>query len=136
MNLAHLLHASAHRLPQAPALARGTRTVASYGEFSERVARLAGAMRRRGLAHGERVALAMKNCPEYYEVLFACWHAGLTAVPMNAKLHARELAYILEHSGARLSFVTPDLASAVPSGVCVASPDFGKLREAEAIPVA
>ena len=37
----------------------------------------------------------MKNCPEYYEVLFACWHAGLTAVPMNAKLHAKEFAYIL-----------------------------------------
>ena len=55
----------------------------------------------------------MKNCPEYYEILFACWHAGLTAVPMNAKLHAREFAYILENSGAKACFVTPDLASAV-----------------------
>jgi len=43
----------------------------------------------------------MKNCPEYYEVLFACWHAGLTAVPMNAKLHPKEFAYILENSGAK-----------------------------------
>jgi len=136
MNLAQLLHASARRLPRAPALARGTRTVASYGELSERVARLAGAMRGRGLTHGDRIALAMKNCPEYYEVLFACWHAGLTAVPMNAKLHARELATILENSGARLSFVTPDLEAAVPGGVSVASAEFGKLREAEAIPLA
>jgi long-chain acyl-CoA synthetase len=65
------------------------------------------------LRPGDRVALAMKNCPEYYEVLYACWHAGLTAVPMNAKLHAREFAYILENSGAKACFVTPDLASAV-----------------------
>jgi len=32
----------------------------------------------------------MKNCAEYHEVLFACWHAGLVAVPMNAKLHSKE----------------------------------------------
>ena len=34
-------------------------------------------------------------------MLFACWHAGMTAVPMNAKLHAKEFAYILENSGAK-----------------------------------
>jgi long-chain acyl-CoA synthetase len=121
MNLAQLLHASARRLPQAPALARGARTVASYGELSERVARLAGGLLRRGLARGDRVGLAMKNCPEYYEVLFACWHAGLAAVPINAKLHAREFAYILENSGAKICFVTPGLEAAVPGGVPVAS---------------
>ncbi len=136
MNLAHLLHSAARRLPQAPALARGTRTVASYGEFSERVARLAGGLRRRGLAQGDRVAFAMKNCPEYYEVLFACWHAGLTAVPMNAKLHARELAYIQENSGAKLSCVTPDLESAAPAAISVASREFAQLRQAEPMPAA
>jgi long-chain acyl-CoA synthetase len=59
----------------------------------------------------------MTNCPEFYEVLFACWHAGLTAVPMNAKLHPKEFAYILENSGARACIVTPDLAAAVPTGI-------------------
>ncbi len=73
--------------------------------------------RKLNLKRGERVALAMKNCPEFYEVLFACWHAGLTAVPMNAKLHAREFAYILENSGARACFVSPDLQHAVPNGL-------------------
>ena len=66
---------------------------------------------------GDRVALAMTNCPEFYEVLFACWHAGFTAVPMNAKLHPKEFAYILEDSGAKACFVTEDLAAAVPSGI-------------------
>jgi long-chain acyl-CoA synthetase len=134
MNLANLLHASARRLPQAPALARGTRIVANSGELSERVARRAGALRARGLAAGERVGLAMKNCPEYYELLFACWHAGLTAVPINAKLHAREFAYILENSGAKLCCVTPDLESAIPGALSIASREFAV--PGEAIPVA
>jgi long-chain acyl-CoA synthetase len=136
MNLAQLLHTSAKRLPQSPAIARGTRTMTTYGELSDRVARLAGGLRRLGLAPGERVALAMKNCPEYYEVLFACWHAGLTAVPMNAKLHPREFAYILENSGAKRCFVTPDLESAVPGALSVAAKDFAALRAADAIPAA
>jgi long-chain acyl-CoA synthetase len=133
MNLARLLHASARRLPQAPALARGARIVATYGELSARVARLAGGLRARGLALGDRVAMAMKNCPEYYEVLFACWHAGLAAVPINAKLHAREFEYILENSGAKLAFVTPDLEAAIPGAIAVSTPVHRTLCEAAAI---
>jgi long-chain acyl-CoA synthetase len=133
MNLAQLLHAAARRLPQAGALALGTRTVASYAELSARVARLAGGLRVLGLAPGDRVAMAMKNCPEYYEVLFACWHAGLAAVPINAKLHPREFAYIVENSGAKLAFVTPDLESALPAALSIAGADFRRLREADAV---
>jgi len=137
MNLAQLLHASARRLPQAPALALGTRTTATYGEFAGRVAGLAAGLRNRhGLAPGERVALAMKNCPAYYEVLFACWHAGLTAVPINAKLHAREFATILGNSGAKLCFVSPELEASVPGGMSIASRDFARLSEADPAPAA
>ena len=63
-----------------------------------------------GLSPGDRVAIAMKNCPQYFEVLFACWHAGLVAVPMNAKLHPKEFAYILEHSGAKICFRSDEIA--------------------------
>ena len=137
MNTARLLYASAQRLPDMPALARGTRTVATYGQFAQRVARLAaGMLGRHRLVPGDRVALAMKNCPEYYEVMFACWHAGLVAVPINAKLHAREFAYILENSGAKLCFVTPELEAKVAHGVSIASRDFVQLFEAEPAAVA
>jgi hypothetical protein len=68
---------------------------------------------RSALRPGDRVGLVMKNCPEYAEAMFACWHAGLVAVPINAKLHPRELEYILGHSGCRLCFATPDLHSGV-----------------------
>ncbi len=118
MNLVHLLLRSARWQPDRPALALGKRPVRTYREMAARVSQLSsGLTRKHSLKRGDRVALAMKNCPEFYEVLFACWHAGMTAVPMNAKLHPKEFAYILENSGAKLCFVTPDLQSSVPSGI-------------------
>jgi long-chain acyl-CoA synthetase len=79
-----------------------------------RVARLACALRGRlGLLPGDRVAIVMPNAPAYVEILYACWWAGLAAVPVNAKLHAREIAYVLGHSGARLAFVTGATADLV-----------------------
>jgi len=45
------------------------------------------------------------------ECLFACWAAGLCAVPVNAKLHVREVAYILSDCGARFIVTTPGLVS-------------------------
>ncbi|MGQ0653498.1 MAG: acyl-CoA synthetase [Betaproteobacteria bacterium] len=118
MNLVHLLLRSARWLPERPALAVGGGVVRTYAEMAGRVARMANALRQKlALRPGDRVALGMKNCPEFYEVLFACWHAGLTAVPMNAKLHPKEFAYILENSGARLCLVSPDMQAAIPAGI-------------------
>ena len=137
MNLIQFLQASARRLPEVPAIARGTRTVATYGQLASRAARLAAGMRaRHRLAAGDRVALAMKNCAEYYEVLFACWHAGLTAVPMNAKLHPREFEYILGNSGAKLCVATPDLAGSLAGTEVIAtgSSEYARLESAPAAP--
>ncbi len=66
-----------------------------------------------GLSAAIASAFAMTNCVEAIEVMYAVWHAGLCAVPMNAKLHAKEFAFILENSGAKLCFVTPDLADTI-----------------------
>ena len=49
----------------------------------------------------------MKNCPGYWELMFACWHAGLAAVPMNARLHAKEFEYIVSNCGAKACFFDP-----------------------------
>ncbi|MBM4209926.1 MAG: long-chain fatty acid--CoA ligase [Gammaproteobacteria bacterium] len=138
MNLAHLLHRNARWLPEAPALAVGERATASYGVLSRRAAALAGGLREvLCLRPGDRVALAMKNCPQFWEVLFACWHAGLAAVPMNAKLHPREFEYILGNSGARVCFVTPDLAGDLSGAEIIATGSSAYRRlEAEPIPVA
>jgi long-chain acyl-CoA synthetase len=114
MNVASFLTKAARTFADRPAVSLGTETCLTYGALVNRVAQLAGALTHRcGLQPGDRVALAMNNSPEYVEILYAVWHAGLTAVPMNAKLHQREFAYILENSGARLCFATPDLVETV-----------------------
>lgn len=114
MNVATLLARSARIFPDQPAIALGERVWVTYGALMQRVAATAAAMRDvLGLAPGDRVAVAMANRPEYLEVLYAAWHAGLIAVPMNAKLHPREFEYILAQSEARACFVSPELSAAV-----------------------
>ncbi len=111
MNLAQLLAKSAAIFAQRPAISLGTELVADYATLADRAGRLAaGLTGQAGLVAGDRVALVMTNAPSFYEILFAVWQAGLAAVPVNAKLHPRETAYILEQSGSRLAFVSQDLA--------------------------
>jgi long-chain acyl-CoA synthetase len=114
MNIALWLERSGLGYPALPAAERGTRGVATSGDFAARPARLAGALRERcGLAPGDRVAIVAKNTPAYLELLFGIWHAGLAAVPANAKLHGAELAYILENSGARICFASAGIDAAI-----------------------
>ena len=118
LNLAGLLWRSARAHPQAPALALGARVVADYASLATRVQRLAAALCQRfGLQPGDRIALFMANTPQYVELLYACWHAGLVAVPINARLHARELRFILGDCGARLCFVSADTVLAAQQAV-------------------
>ena len=113
MNLAFSLDRAGRDDPHRTALGIGPRALRTYGEVAGRVARLAGALQGLGLAPGERIAIAAKNCPDYLEVLYAIWHAGLVAVPANAKLHGAELGYILEQSGARICFASDGLDSEI-----------------------
>ena len=57
----------------------------------------------------------MENCAEFLEMLFACWAAGLCAVPVNARLHTEEVAHIAADSRARLLVATSGLASTLAS---------------------
>ena len=122
MNLAHHLLRAAKADASAPALLKGLTVVADYGRLANTVASLAGALRQRlGLAKGDRVALLMKNVPDYVACLYACWHAGLVAVPINAKLHPREVAFILDNSGAAVVFVTEDMAGVASEALALAT---------------
>ncbi len=145
MNLALWLHRAGLSHADRPAVAHGPRAVLSYGALAERSARLAGALRERcRLAPGDRVAIAARNCVEYVEILYAVWHAGAAAVPVNAKLHGAELGYILEHSGARICFASPgldgEIAPYAPASlervVTIGSADYAGLLTAEPVAVA
>ena len=145
MNIAHWLERSALSHPSAPASALGTRVTASFGELAGRAARLAGALRQRfGLAPGDRVAIVAKNSPAYLELLFGIWHAGLAAVPANAKLHGAELGYILQHSGSRVCFasagldgeIAPHAPASLERLIVIGSRDYEALFSAGALGVA
>ena len=104
MNLVTWLARNARVDPDGPAVCRGRAPWASHGELARRAARFAhGLTSRLGLAAGERVALAMPNSPEYLVALYGTWWAGLAAVPVNAKLHPREVTWIVGDCGARLT---------------------------------
>jgi acyl-CoA synthetase (AMP-forming)/AMP-acid ligase II len=114
MNLAAWLRRNGRSFGDRPAISLGPAVHATYAQWATRAAALAGALARQPFYRpGERVAIAMTNQPAYLEALFAIWHAGLVAVPINAKLHREEFRYILGHSGARLCFASADLAETV-----------------------
>jgi len=114
MNLAAFLHRAAQLHPESTALGLGNRRLVTYRDFADLVAIVAGHFRDTlGLQRGDRVAIIMSNVPDYMVVKYACWHAGLCAVPINAKLHRKEFAYILENSGARVCFTNGEKHEAV-----------------------
>src|SRR5689334_19393979 len=114
MNLALWLERAGSSHGDRPALGLGSRVIRHYREVAGRAARLAASLRNRfSLQPGERVAIVAKNSPDYLELMFGIWHAGLTAVPANAKLHGRELGYILEHSGARVCFASSEIGDEI-----------------------
>ena len=144
MNLALWLQRAGLSHADLPAAVQGTRVVATYGQLAARAAKLAGVLRERfGLKTGDRVAIVARNAPAYLELLYGIWHAGLAAVPANAKLHGAELGYILEHSGARVCFVSdgleaeiaPHAPSSLERMIVIGSSDYEALFAADAIDV-
>jgi acyl-CoA synthetase (AMP-forming)/AMP-acid ligase II len=122
MNIAWLLERSAHVHGSRPALAFGNEVDASYAEFYDRAARLACALREgHGLQPGDRVGLYAANHRHYLVAMYSAWIAGAVVVPMNAKLHAREAAWILGNGEVRMCW-TDDatvtvLREAMPGGL-------------------
>ena len=103
MNIAAWVERHGRQRPHAPAIALGGHVHATWAEWAGRSASLAaGLIDQFGLRPGDRVAIVMHNSPEYLEAKFAIWHAGMVAVPVNARLHRDEIAYILDHSGTEL----------------------------------
>ncbi len=141
MNIASWLARAGLSHPGAPALGHGTRVVRDYGALAGRAARLAGGLRALGLQPGDRVAIVAKNSPEYVETIYGVWHAGAAAVPANAKLHGLELAYIIEHSGARVCFASAgldgEIAAHAPSNlerlITIGGAEYERLLAAEAV---
>lgn len=135
MNPALWLTRAARLTPRAPALLDGAELVADYQEFARRAAAIAGRLRERhGALPGDRIAIFMPNSVGYIELLYGIWFAGCVAVPINAKLHVREAAWMVDDSGARLVVTSgaklADLRSCADGAQVVAIDAFSGLDEA------
>lgn len=135
MNLALWLHRQALARGKQPALARGTEVTHDYGRLARAAVGFADAAAARGIVAGDRVGVFMDNDPDYLVALWGLWWMGAVAVPINARLHGREAAWILGHSGARACLVdarheselAPHAESAVPRW-CELAPAESALR--------
>jgi fatty-acyl-CoA synthase len=93
----------------------------TYGELTDRVLRVATGLHRRGFRKGDVVAIYLRNCAEYVELVFAVAHLGGVVVPLNYLLRATEVAFIVTDSEARWLVTETALLAGVESSV---GPEF------------
>jgi fatty-acyl-CoA synthase len=95
-----VLEHHASRTPDKPLAIFGAETV-TYGQMATRAAALAAGLHEQGVGAGDVVGLLSYNCTEFLEAIFTANYLGAIAMPINWRLAAPELRYILDHSEAR-----------------------------------
>ena len=98
------LHRAVQRHPQKLATIFGERRQ-SYGQFAERVARLAGALQKLGMARGDRIGMLALNSDRYLEFYYGCWWGGAAVNPVNIRWSAAEIAYSLDDCDTRVLLI-------------------------------
>ena len=119
-NLAGILTDTAARVPDRTALKLDDTTV-TYAALDAMSAKVAGILAQRGIEPGDRVALIMPNIPQMAFVYYGVLRYGAVVVPMNPLLKAREVAYHLQDSGARLVFAWEGILAEALAGAEEAS---------------
>ena len=122
MNLSHTLFRTARRVPSAIAVIERDRLEWSYRELARRVLQLAGGLARLGVGNGGRVALVSKNCGAYVELMYAAWVLGAATIPINSRLHPKEIGFILDDAAAALCFATDEIDTAAIDSARAAGP--------------
>lgn len=82
----------------------------SYAELADASRKAAAVLHAQGVRAGDRVALLCLNTPGFVFALFGAWRLGATIVPVNHKLQAPEVEYILRHARAKLCVADGALA--------------------------
>lgn len=100
------LRLSARRHPDRRCFVRADGSARTFAETDARVNRLADALRGRGVAKGDRVAILATDGPEYMEVLLACMKLGATYVPLNNRLARPEVHTLLGRAMPKALFVS------------------------------
>ncbi|TDV43729.1 AMP-binding protein [Actinophytocola oryzae] len=98
----------------------------TFTEIEQRTAGYAHALRRRGVQTGDRVALMLRNRPEFFLLWLGLARLGATTVPMNVKYRTADASHVLVHSDAVLAITEPDLRSALTEVATVPSSTWNR----------
>jgi len=138
--LIELIRRCAVDYPMHPAILDSAGVV-THREFGELTDRLADALQVYGMVSGDRIGLYFPNCPEFALLYIGILKAGGVVVPLNLLINQREIAYILNDSGARMLLVHPSLTGRIDAScpcleavfeVCGVTAFVDQLREGAA----
>ena len=114
-NLATLLTETAQRHGDRPAF-RLDESVLTYAALDEASARVAGLLRERGVAPGDRVGIMVPNVPSFPVIYYGILRAGAVVVPMNVLLKGREVGFYVADPGVELLFAWHECSAAAQEG--------------------
>jgi 2-furoate---CoA ligase len=112
LTLAQMLDLAAQRRPQADAVVDGGRRL-TYAGLHARAQAVAAGLQALGVARGDRVLIALRNRLEHVVTYWALQTMGAVAAPVNFRLAAGEMRYVLEDSGAKVALFESATAAAV-----------------------
>ena len=101
----------ARATPDKPALIMGASgEVVTFAELDAKANQIAQLLRASGIQTGQHIAMMLKNCREFIEVVFGCSRAGVVFTPISTHLKKEETAYIINNCNARLFIASASLA--------------------------
>ena len=109
---------SAATYPDKAAVVHGERSI-TYRAFYERCRRFASALTQRGIGQGDTVSIMASNIPAMLEAHYGPAMAGAVLNPLNIRLDARAIAFILEHGGAKLILVDREFSNTVADALAM-----------------
>src|SRR6201996_4930080 len=119
INLSSFIAFHARRTPDRVALRYGGADI-SYAAFDDRIRKVAGWLASRGIGADDVVAALMKNSAAFLELVFAASHIGAVFLPINYRLSADEVGYIVGNSGAKLLVVDEELSTSAATSAAPA----------------
>lgn len=102
MNIALWLSKAARQYRDRPALFWEKEQYGTYENLNNEAGKISTWLIGLGIMPGDRIAIFMLNHPDYLRLLFGIWYSGAVAVPINAKLHAKEAIWITENAEVKL----------------------------------
>jgi long-chain acyl-CoA synthetase len=115
--MARMLERAVQREPEKLALVDGRGARLTYRQLGDKVGRLAGGLKQAGVRPEDRVAVMMRSHAGYVLAYYALITRGSVIVPVNVRLAAPELAYMLDNAGVEVILADPEFEPVVTEAI-------------------